>query len=608
MNATKAEEVARGISMEKGNRRKPAEIEPEQSEVKLRPKPKPNGCCAAIVIVFIFITMMLMSGYVSASDIENFSGMISAVFILGVVAVVVWLSFLAIKKLVKLGLNKWISFLIVVGVVIALLIPAYFSYNSYAYNQLAEKVTFIQDKTTEIAAAKLLGDTLILDGAVPVSGVSMPEINSAVAAEKQRLNEVSYPSELKSYVATINAWADKIVVARDPVTWKALPEAPEKFEILISDSWIQGLFEKSFEDIVAIKDAGDWAIQKQDRATMRFIAARLITIDHFLTSIETYQAVADSGLIKSAYADYRTGSGAIMRTRKICFMNGKATVCLPEAKEAANKAKDVAKNLYRFAPRPGPNCISSGNGSWACEEGKSLQSQTGWDDAFTGALPTAGTPLGGAGVGEGEAYVAPQFSPRVQAFRDSCKARGGNPDPTIMIKTRLPTTEGGYNCEIGSCWEFLTYSGRNFAGGNPGCPELGLVPRPPIDIPSLIPNIIPTPNPNPEPTPVVTSYDGTYSIRYSYGSCGSNMPGFNMPSMGAISDQIIVKNNKVVWSGGNLAISSGGRAQWSTSISGATIQQIFNFTKSSVSGTFSVSVSTQGVNVGCNGSFTGSKL
>lgn len=579
------------------NREKPQSFIANEEYMKSRkPTSKPNGCCAAIVIIFIFVTVILMSGYFSASDIKNFSGLISAVFMLGVLAVIFWLSSLAVKKLIKLGLRKWIALLIVVGVLIALLIPCYISYNSYTYNQLAEKVTFIQDKEAEIAAAKLLGDTLILEGAIPVSGVNMPDINSAVAAEKTRLNEVSYPSELQSYVATVNAWADKIVIARDVNSWKALPEAPEKFEILVSNSWIQGLFERTFDDILAIKDAGDWAIQKQDRATMRFVAARLIVIDHFLTSIETYQTVADSGLIESAYADYRTSSGAIMRTRKICFINGKATVCLPEAKEAVKKAKDVAKNLYRFVRPEGYTAVAT------------PQSETGWDDAFTGVLPVADKFLGGAGIGQGEAYVAPQFSPRVQAFRDSCRARGGNPDPTSIIKTRLPTTEDGYNCEIGSCWEFLTYSGRSYAGGGTGCPELGLVPKPPVTIPNIIPNIIP--NVNPTPAPVTTSYSGTYSVRYTYGNCGTNIPGFNMGNLGVFNDSITVKNNVASFGNGqNAKIDSNGRAVWSMSVSGATVQQVFNFTKSGgVSGTFTIQVSAQGVGLSCNGSFTGSRL
>jgi hypothetical protein len=77
-------------------------------------------------------------------------------------------------------------------------------------------------------------------------------------------------------------------------------------------------------------------------------------------------------------------------------------------------------------------------------------------------------------------------SPTVQAFYDSCGAKGGIVGGTGMVKDRLPTTEGGYTCEyktdtprngMQKCWDFLTYSGGRYLGGNSGCPEQDIMPQ-----------------------------------------------------------------------------------------------------------------------------------
>jgi len=47
-------------------------------------------------------------------------------------------------------------------------------------------------------------------------------------------------------------------------------------------------------------------------------------------------------------------------------------------------------------------------------------------------------------------------------------------------KGRLPTTEAGYHCNYqqgaNNCWDYLTYSGGRFMGGDVGCREKNLIP------------------------------------------------------------------------------------------------------------------------------------
>ena len=73
-------------------------------------------------------------------------------------------------------------------------------------------------------------------------------------------------------------------------------------------------------------------------------------------------------------------------------------------------------------------------------------------------------------------------TPAVQAFFDECTARGGIVGGANQNKGRLPTTEFGYHCGYknsagNECWDYLTYSGGRYLGGNSGCQEKNLLPN-----------------------------------------------------------------------------------------------------------------------------------
>lgn len=89
------------------------------------------------------------------------------------------------------------------------------------------------------------------------------------------------------------------------------------------------------------------------------------------------------------------------------------------------------------------------------------------------------------GVTVGADVLTPRISPRLQIFYNQCQARGGIVGGAGTVKARLPTTESGYTCVYkfnspnwgeNPCWDFLTYSGGRYLGGNTGCPEWNLTP------------------------------------------------------------------------------------------------------------------------------------
>lgn len=81
----------------------------------------------------------------------------------------------------------------------------------------------------------------------------------------------------------------------------------------------------------------------------------------------------------------------------------------------------------------------------------------------------------------------------------------------------MPTTEGGSGCQIKRCWTYLTYSGVEYRGGEPGCPEQGLLPRPFGVLGALLARLgtfLPSVTPF-SAGQSSTSWDGTYSLQPS---------------------------------------------------------------------------------------------
>lgn len=103
---------------------------------------------------------------------------------------------------------------------------------------------------------------------------------------------------------------------------------------------------------------------------------------------------------------------------------------------------------------------------------------TSWDENWHN--------LDGAGITVGESTTnSAGHSHSVQAFYDACSTKGGVVGGAGTVKSGLPTTESGYTCEYKGkdsggtavpCWDFLTYSGGRYMGGNKGCEQKNLLP------------------------------------------------------------------------------------------------------------------------------------
>ncbi|MBN2096806.1 hypothetical protein JW752_05455 [Candidatus Peregrinibacteria bacterium] len=164
--------------------------------------------------------------------------------------------------------------------------------------------------------------------------------------------------------------------------------------------------------------------------------------------------------------DYNVGSGKLAGTynsatrRQVCIGRGGVSTgpagnvyCL---EDVVVSTTDIDSSAIEFA---------KGN----------KDAKNGWDNGWHN--------LEGAGLTVGEPTLsASGHSPTVQAFYDSCANKGGIVGGTGTTKTGLPTTESGYTCEYKNdeatgCWDFLTYSGGRYMGGNPGCAEQGTLPE-----------------------------------------------------------------------------------------------------------------------------------
>jgi hypothetical protein len=121
-----------------------------------------------------------------------------------------------------------------------------------------------------------------------------------------------------------------------------------------------------------------------------------------------------------------------------------------------------------------------------------------WDNEFEDiekALPEAGTTgtepsvpsveggheEGGLGVvSEDSPAAGAQLPKAAKAFSAECQGKGGYVGGANQDKGRLATTESGYHCNykqgVNNCWDFLTYSGSRYMGGDVGCQELNLLP------------------------------------------------------------------------------------------------------------------------------------
>lgn len=338
------------------------------------------------------------------------------------------------------------------------------------YEKSANVLPLMQDYLTEAAAAKIMGDSIMIDKPTPNASFTKVKTSAQTAAEN--LAALSVPNTLKDYKKTAVDWANEIVVAaKNTKIWKDLPSQPADFQLALNNGKAEDWFKTSLQKIHLLKEFGDSAIKNKDRETMRYIAAKLAIQQHWLNGIIHSEKAGflsfDLISVVLGKGEFKYGPGI----RNVCLdITGVAGAYCAQA--AAISTWEITASAIGFVEQQ-PGAEEAWNGAWHNAEamGKIFESE-----------PAIGVT---------------EHSPTVQAFYGGCKAKGGLVGGSGMAMARMPTTQGGYKCEYKTdsphfgkgilCWDVLTYSGGRYMGGNSGCPEYGLIPS------AVIPEAAPAP-------------------------------------------------------------------------------------------------------------------
>ncbi|MBU0648672.1 hypothetical protein KJ969_00980 [Patescibacteria group bacterium] len=548
-----------------------APTEEKPAEEKKPPRhPLARGCIVLIIVIFFFCLFGYWSVSSNSPDKESV-GMIVGFGILFFAIIFLTILFFNIKttlfilKKIILWLfhHPKLSIPLVVILIIATLFLNY-AWNQWNYQNVTAALPLIQDSLTEVAAVKIMGDSIIVGR--PIKGASWKKIRTDAQVIVERLNDFSAPRRLRNYQKAAIVWANAIVEATNNTkTWKELAAQPGDFQLELGDSQAEDIFLATATKIRELKEFGDNAIQEKDRETMRYVAARLLVQKHWLDGILHSQKAGlqsfklSSGLIDAASAeDYCTYARQLYQEalaechgdascitvlnqaqsaiESICGINWQVPVQQAQPQAPQNQppvqnqptpepeAPPVVEEPYYYQyPPEEPKrdvCIPGKTASYCAEPvaqstneiaASAVGFATGdttaeadWEKAWQDIdkiLPPEGmvgpevgqpgiegghvTEGAGITIGEsafgGETATPTQYSPRVQIFHDACAAMGSYVGGANKNKDRLPTTESGYHCNYKqadiNCWDFLTYSGGRYMGGDVGCRELGLIPR-----------------------------------------------------------------------------------------------------------------------------------
>ncbi|MFA5185239.1 MAG: hypothetical protein WC551_02040 [Patescibacteria group bacterium] len=329
-------------------------------------------------------------------------------------------------------------------------------------------VSVIQDNVSEAAAVKIMGDSIVAKD--PIPGSSMPRVKATAQMIENRLQFLKVPQELEGYRLSVKEWAHALAVStEDPAAWEALPDQPAPFVVTMRDAKAKAVLQDSLKAVAAVKEFGDLAIERRDRITMMYVAAKLLAQKHWLQSVRNYQEAGFLSLrhfVSPAFAaDAQSLDGV---GRRVCIGRGgidaKAdggspsnVFCIEDAVSSIQSIETSAADLAKGTSRSDAPWI----GAWRQLEGEGV---------VTVSAPSLGT----------------QYSASVQTFIDACHGKGGVVGGTGGIMTGLPTTESGWTCEFKTkgqnngpdipCWDFLTYSGGRYMGGNAGCEQEHLLP------------------------------------------------------------------------------------------------------------------------------------
>lgn len=452
---------------------------------------------------------------------------------------ILYLVYFIFYSLIRLIIQQPIIGSIIVGVILLLAgFGVYVYLTDLNDKKFSDSLYLIQDNLAEATVAKIMGDSLVEKK--PLVTASWQRVGIETQMVSGRLKELSVPKELESYKEAAIDWVNEVGIASlDPKVWEDVRDDPSDFKLKLSDREAKRLFEKSIQKISELKEFGDNAIKMKNNVSMLYIGAKLRVERHWLNGITHSEKAGFFAFdfIPSAFAALPkvpdVGPGMDV-TCQVCSdptvkmtdyqrrMYNCDTRCKPSGQQVPtnnqqqNQTNQQNQNIGGNVSGGGTTggttggigsqpparkiCIGRGGTSTGpggptnvyCVEDV-MQSTNGIDASaigFAKGEKDSGKDwdngwhnLEGLGVISTGEPSSSGYSPTVQKFYDACAAKGGIVGGAGLAKSRLSTTEFGYTCDYKidnnntQCWDFLTYSGGRYMGGNPGCEEENLLPN-----------------------------------------------------------------------------------------------------------------------------------
>ncbi len=547
-----------------------------------------------------------------------------------------------ISSLVRFIIRRPILGSITIGAILILVgFGVYFYLSGINNNELTDSIVLIQENLNEVAVAKIMGDSIIAKK--PIPGASMVRVKSIAELVANRLEFMLVQKELLDYQRSVIVWSQAITTAADDTKiWSNVGDQPRDFQLKLSQKQSEVLFQDSIKKIIELKEFGDNAIKRKDRGTMLYIAAKLVTQEHWLNGVLHSKSAGFLSLSKLATPALALSFGEgvpdigpgvdvtcqvcsdpkIKWTTQLRAQYGCDTKCKPTQNNPQTPPQTNQKNQEQTNPNqqnqgqtnqnnkqsgqniPGNNmgdqeasvsgnsneplpfsygntaprkiCIGTGGLSVgdhttnvfcvedAIQSTNEIEASTiGFAEGKKGAEDDWDNNWhkeGGLGViSQTPTTNSSGHSPAVQAFYDGCQNKGGLVGGAGTVKGGLPTTESGYTCEYKindknganiPCWDFLTYSGGRYMGGNNGCQEKNLLPK--IDDQTL----------KDKTAGLGGKWDGDYALSGTTIKCAGDFA-YSIPVPATVAP---VRNNVMSSTQGPIPI-SGNSIVWTMSIS-----------------------------------------
>ncbi len=378
-------------------------------------------------------------------------------------------------------MKKKIIYLIIILVVVgASAAGFYFLYSNVSGLSLSYSIDLIQENLNESADMKNIGDLLIANKKNLTANYTWPEIQAIVANAANQLGSLrDSDPRLAEYNKAATIWTVKIrEAAKEAKTWPDVPADPGNFTISLSDSAAEALFNHALAKVFELNLYGSDAIRRKDKVTMRYIAAKLLVQDHWLSGLANYkQAGIFAQLIKPAYAlgsspnkvkdEYERVHAAVLAL-KIFALEYSAAVNNEKNKTAADDWKKLSEDWAKVIAE---NNLAPQVLAELIKDAKIQSPEQMFINEWAKAV--AQSDLAPQVLAELIKNAAKQSPPQVQGFKDNCLASGGKLGGVNRNNGWIPTAADGYYCnfkdQAKACWNFLSYSGDFSAGGDSGC-------------------------------------------------------------------------------------------------------------------------------------------